>query len=86
MSTWAIALIYCAVFVLAAWLLWRFSHVRWYWHLMSVLIALGIGLIPMRESWNRPTIDLLFGSVILLLLIWGAGEWAFRWFHIHRHA
>lgn len=86
MTTGIVVLCYTGVFVLAAWLLWRFSHVRWYWHLMSIVLAFGIGLMPMREAWNRPAFDLLIGSLFLLLLFWGAGEWAFRWFHVHRHA
>ncbi len=86
MSFWAIVLCYAGVLILSAWLLWRFSHVRWYWHVLGIVVAIGIGLMPMREAWNRPSIDLLIGAVILLLLCWGAGEWAFRWFHVHRHA
>lgn len=86
MGTLVIVLCYGGVLVLSAWLLWRFSHVRWYWHLASIAIALGIGFMPLRETWNRPSIDLLLGSLFLLLLFWGVGEWAFRWFHLRRHA
>lgn len=86
MSNWAVFLSYGGALALSVWLLWRYSHVRWYWHLVSVVLALGVGLMPMRESWNRPSIDLIIGSLFLLLLFWGAGEWAFRVFHIHRHA
>jgi hypothetical protein len=86
MNTWIVALCYAGVVALSAWLLWRFSHIRWYWHLMSIVLAFGIGLMPMKESWNRPSFDLIVGSVFLFLLFWGAGEWAFRWFHVHRHA
>jgi hypothetical protein len=85
MSNWTAVLCYAGVFALSAWLLWRFSHVRWYWHLMSVVIAFGIGCMPMQEAWNRPSVDLLIGSLFLFLLFWGAGEWAFRLLHVRRH-
>lgn len=86
MTTWTVVLCYSGAILISVWLLWRFSHVRWYWHMLSVLVAVGIGLMPMKESWSRPTMDLLIGSFFLLLLAWGAGELAFRIFHIHRHA
>lgn len=86
MNNWAVFFSYSGVLALSVWLLWRYSHVRWYWHLVSVVLAFGVGMMPMRESWNRPSIDLLVGSMFLLLLFWGAGEWAFRLFHVHRHA
>jgi hypothetical protein len=86
MSGWIVFLSYSGVFALSAWLLWRYSHVRWYWHLMSIVLAVGIGLMPMKADWNHPAVDLAIGSVFLLLLIWGAGEWAFRALHVHRHA
>jgi len=86
MATWTVVLCYALAILFSGWLLWRFSHVRWYWHLLSVLLAFGIGLMPMNENWNRPTMDLLIGSLFVLLLAWGAGELAFRVFQIHRHA
>lgn len=86
MSAWTVFFGYIAALSLSLWLLWRFSHVRWYWHLASLMIAIGIAVVPYRESWNRPSVDLMIGAAILFLLLWGAGEFAFRWLHIHRHA
>ena len=86
MNNWAVFFSYSGVLALSVWLLWRYSHVRWYWHLVSIVLAFGIGFMPLQESWNRPHVDLIIGSLFLLLLFWGAGEWAFRWFHVHRHA
>lgn len=86
MNAWTVFACYTAALLLSLWLLWRFSHIRWYWHLAGLMIAIGIAVMPYQESWNRPAVDLIIGASIVFLLLWGAGEFAFRWFHIHRHA
>lgn len=65
---------YAASLVLALWLLYR-SHVRWYWHVLAVVVALVIGLIPTPEPFvgNR-LFDLIVGSLFVFLMTWGLGE------------
>jgi hypothetical protein len=50
-----------------------FPPQAWYWHLLAVLGALGIGLIPTPPAWKTTASDLIFGFVIALLLVWGLG-------------
>jgi hypothetical protein len=72
MSIWAI-LLYAAIFAAALYLLYHFKAQAWYWHGLSIAAALGIGLMPAPVGWQGPTYDVLFGSVFLLLFIWGLG-------------
>jgi hypothetical protein len=81
-----VLLAYVAVFILAAFLLWRFSHIRWYWHAGAVVIALALGMMPLRPDWNGPTMDLTFGALFLFLVVWGCGEPLFKLLHLPRHA
>ena len=48
-------------------------HARWYWHVLSIAAAMGIGLIP---GLTLP--DLLVGGVFLFLLFWGIAPALFR--------
>ncbi len=69
--------------VLAALLLLFFYRAHWYWHVLSVAIALAIGLappnwIPMPAAWGM-TRDVVLGCVFLFLTIWGVGAPLFGW-------
>lgn len=85
MSSSFVLLIYAAIFIAAVFLLWRFSHIRWYWHVAALLCAIGLGLVPLRPNWDGATMDMTFGAVFLFLFVWGCGEPVFRVLHLPRH-
>lgn len=60
-----------------------FFHTRWYWHVLSVLAALAIGFSPPIAGWDGPSRDLLYGSIVLFLLVWGLAEPFVHRFHYH---
>jgi lysylphosphatidylglycerol synthetase-like protein (DUF2156 family) len=66
-----VALCYGSAMVLSLYLLWHFGVKRWYWHVLSVLLALAIGLVPLREPWNGPATTLVVGWVFIFLAVWG---------------
>lgn len=74
MTTTVVFAAYAAALLLALWLLyWR--HVAWYWHVLAVVLALVIGLIPTPEAMagNR-LYDLVVGCLFVFLMAWGLGE------------
>ena len=85
MSAIWVAITYCAAVALAVLLLYEFEPTRWYWHVFSVMLAIGIGLAPVPAEWSKPGFDLLVGFVFVLFLLWGVGAPLFRTFH-RRHA
>jgi len=80
-----VALTYLAVVVAAAFLLWRFSHVRWYWHVLAVAVAFGLGFMPPLVKEQTILYDAALGAAFLFLLFWGAGEPLFKAMHLPRH-
>ena len=79
-----VLLIYGAVAVLALVLLYCF-HVKWYWHALSVIVALLIGMmppdmIPVPAAWGA-TRDIIVGSLFTFLMIWGLAAPLFRQHH-----
>jgi hypothetical protein len=77
-------LIYGSAAILAIALLY-FFHANWYWHVISVGLALAIGavpsdVIPMPAAWG-PTRDILIGAIFTFLVIWGIGAPLFRRHH-----
>ncbi len=85
MSSMIVVLSYLAALAAAVFLLWRFSHVKWVWHLAALAIAIGIGFMPPVKDLPGALYDLLIGSAFLFLLIWGVGEAVFRMLHLPRH-
>jgi hypothetical protein len=63
---------------LALLLLYVFRARSWYWHVMSILLALVLGLIPPPEGWQSQRIDLVVGSVFVFLFLWGICAPVFR--------
>jgi hypothetical protein len=79
-----VLLIYGAMAVLALVLLYWF-HANWYWHALSVVVALIIGMmppdmIPVPAAWGM-TRDIILGSVFTFLVIWGLAAPLFRRHH-----
>ena len=67
---------YGAAFALALFLLWRFpagrsGAKRWYWHVLSVLAALALGLARFPEPFRGPGWDALVGTFFVFLFFWG---------------
>ncbi len=87
MTTTGILLIYGAAVALAAAALYVFGSRRWYWHALSVLAAMGLGLAPPPpDTWRGPNYDMIVGCVFIFLVVWGlGGALPIRTHHI-RHA
>ena len=82
-------LVYGSAAVLALALLF-FFHANWYWHVLSVGVALAIGvmppeIIPVPAAWGA-TRDILVGAVFVFLVVWGIGAPLFRHHHQAQHA
>ena len=79
-------LVYLVAMGIPIYLLYRFHTHAWYWHLLCVLGAVGMGFIPIPVSLQKPEFDLLFGFVFITLMIWGAGGLILpRTTHHHHH-
>ena len=85
MSPALVYVVYGFSAVLALFCLYLF-HARWYWHVLSVLAALAVGFAPPLPGWDGPTRDVIYGSVILFLFLWGVAEPLLHRFHRHRMA
>ena len=68
-AIWVFSAYGCA-FLLAIALLFVF-RAGWFWHLLSVAAAMGLGLVRFPDNFRPP--DLLVGSVFVLLFFWGVG-------------
>ncbi len=80
MSTTVVFSAYAGSVVLALLLLYLF-HARWYWHVLSVAVALFIGLIPTPDPLvGKRIYDLIVGCLFAFLITWGLGE-----IFMHRH-
>ena len=71
MSPTVVMSCYGSAAVLALYLLWHFGAKHWYWHVLSVAIALTIGLMPMNATLNQPVYTLVIGWTFLFLFLWG---------------
>ena len=75
--------IYVAALVslaLPIYLLYRLRSQAWYWHVLAVIVALVIGLMPGTAVLQTENGSLLYGFWFLLLMIWGTGGLVFcRW-------
>ena len=71
------------VAVLAALLLLFFYRAPWYWHVLSVVMAMGIGLappswVPLPAGWGMAR-DIMLGCSFLFLMTWGLCSPLFSW-------
>jgi len=81
------AVAYLAALVLAVFLLQHFGSAHWSWHVLSIVAALALGLMPAPDSFKGPAVDLGFGVVFIGLMTWVIGGIVlFRPHHRHKHA
>ena len=66
-------LVYLLAMGIPIYLLYKFHSQAWYWHVLCVLGAIAMGFVPIPASLQKPTFDLIFGFVFILLMVWGAG-------------
>jgi hypothetical protein len=79
-------LVYLLAIGIPLYFLYRFHSQAWYWHVLALLAALAIGLIPTPPEWKTALLDLVFGSTMVLLLIWGIGGLVTPRVHREKHA
>jgi hypothetical protein len=77
MLTWAIIAYGCSC-LLALILLFFKGPKRWYWHILSLLVGLGVGLMPIPAKLNTPQGSLIVGSVFTFFLVWAVAAPLFR--------
>lgn len=79
---------YLAALAIAVLLLQYFGSAHWSWHVLAIVAALALGLMPAPDLLRGPGVDLAFGFVFILLTSWGIGGIVvFRPHHsTHRHA
>jgi hypothetical protein len=84
MSLAIVTFTYAVTLILALGLLYLFGPRRWYWHVVSVAVALVLGVIPMSvyDAWVSPVFDLAYGNLIVFLLMWGICAPFFRHHHM----
>lgn len=73
MSPLLVALSYAAAIAFSLSLLWRFGASHWYWHLLSLVAAVAIGVTPLPPRFNDPAMTVLVGVVFLFLFFWAVG-------------
>ena len=71
-SLFAIVLDVLAV-VVPIFLLYQFRSQSWYWHVLALIAALVIGLMPGTALLQTEGGSLLYGFVFVFLTIWGIG-------------
>jgi hypothetical protein len=79
-------LVYLLAIVIPVYLLHHFQSQAWYWHLLAVLAALAIGLSPTPPEWKTAGLDMAFGFMIVMLLVWGLGGLMLWHPHREKHA
>jgi hypothetical protein len=85
MPTGVVFMIYGAAFALGLAMTWWFRPVRWYWHLLSIAAAIGIGLMPPVDNLKGPLWDMTTGAMFVFLITWGVSELLLKVMHAHHH-
>ncbi len=76
-------LVYLAAIGIPVFLLYRFHAQSWWWHVLALAAAIGLGFVPTPPAWKAASFDLVFGFAFILLLVWGVGGLVMLWPH-HR--
>jgi len=82
MNIWVV-LIFGSAAVLAILLLYFFRAKAWYWHVLSVVLAVVIGKIPIGsmpipQEWMDKPASFGIGFIFVFLTLWGIGAPFFR--------
>ena len=64
---------YLAALAVSVLLLRHFGSAHWSWHVLAILAALGLGMMPAPDALQGPGVDLVFGVAFILLMGWGIG-------------
>ena len=54
-------------------LLYRFRSQAWYWHMLAIIAALVVGLMPGTALLETLSGSMLYGFVFVVLVVWGIG-------------
>lgn len=76
-------MVFGSAFVLALAALYLHRARAWYWHVLSVLLALGLGMaprawMPFPAHWDENAVYLTVGFFFVFLLFWGLAAPFFR--------
>jgi hypothetical protein len=82
MNATMVLLAYAASACLALGVLFVFHRRRWYWHILSVLAAAGLALMPPLVTPSSPGYDLGMGATLAFLFIWGLAAPFFPTHHV----
>jgi len=85
MTTLAV-LIYLVAVILAVGLVAFLKPIAWYFHVLAVILAIGLGNIRVPEEYSGPATDLCIGFCFTFLLLWGLAGLVFREGIRHKHA
>ena len=81
------ALVFGCALVLAIAVLYLYHAKSWYWHLLSIALALTLGFLPpLPEAWRGTVTDLITGCLFLFLFVWGLGGLILYRRHHPKHA
>lgn len=58
---------------LPIYLLYQFRSQAWYWHVLALIVALVIGLMPGTALLQTLGGSMLYGFVFVVLMLWGVG-------------
>lgn len=88
MSSTLVLAVYLVALAIPLFLLYRFRAQAWYWHILCVVAAFALGLIPTPPEWKTQVLDMVFGFAFIFLLVWGLGGLVMfhRGRERHRHA
>jgi hypothetical protein len=86
MFTILAVLVYLLAIGIPVFLLYHFRSQAWYWHVLAILAALGLGFVPTPVEWKNAGVDAAFGFLFVLLLVWGVGGLIVFRPHQEKHA
>lgn len=73
MFTMLAVVAYLAALSVSIFLLRLFGSAHWSWHVLAILAALGLGMMPAPDTLQGPAVDMTFGAIFILLMSWGIG-------------
>jgi hypothetical protein len=66
-------LLYLAALLVPIHLLRRFGPMRWFWHVLSIAAAVGVGLAPPTPLLESVAGTFIYGFAFVFLTVWGIG-------------